>query len=82
MLVGLPVALWLGHRGRGGFLAINVSNIGRAVPTFAVLLLLAIGPVGSGQLGPYGRAGAATLIALQRSEPAADLTSDFQDHAR
>ena len=25
MLVGLPVALMLGHLGRGGFLAINVS---------------------------------------------------------
>ncbi len=63
-LIGLPVAVWLGHVGRGGLLAVNISNIGRAVPTFAVLLLLAIGPVGSGQLGPYGRAGAATLIAL------------------
>ena len=36
MLVGLPVALWLGHLGRGGFLAINISNVGRAVPTFAL----------------------------------------------
>ena len=32
MLVGLPLALWLGHLGRGGFLAINISNVGRAVP--------------------------------------------------
>jgi osmoprotectant transport system permease protein len=64
ILVGLPLALWLGHLGRGGVLAVNISNVGRAVPTFAVLLLLAIGPVGSGDLGPYGRAGLATLIAL------------------
>ncbi len=64
MLVGLPVALWLGHLGRGGFLAVNVSNVGRAVPVFAVLLILALGPVQSGELGPYGRAGLATLIAL------------------
>ena len=40
MLVGLPLALWLGHLGRGGFLAINISNVGRAVPTFALLALL------------------------------------------
>ena len=40
MVVGLPVALWLGHLGRGGFLAINISNIGRAVPTFALLAIL------------------------------------------
>jgi osmoprotectant transport system permease protein len=63
-LIGLPVALWLGHLGRGGFLAINISNIGRAVPTYAVLVVLSVGPVGTDELGPYGRAGLATLIAL------------------
>jgi osmoprotectant transport system permease protein len=62
--VGLPPALWAGHRHRGGFLAVNISNVGRAVPVFAVLLVLALGPVGSGDLGPYGRAGLATLVAL------------------
>ena len=64
VLFGLPLALWLGHIGKGGVLAINISNVGRAVPTFAVLLLLAIGPVGSDDFGPYGRAGLATLVAL------------------
>lgn len=64
VVVGLPLALWAGHTGKGGFLAINVSNVGRAVPVFAVLLVLALGPVGSQQFGPYGRAGLATLIAL------------------
>lgn len=63
-LIGLPLALWLGHLGRGGFLAINVSNIGRAIPVFAVLIVLSVGPVGSREFGPYGRAGLATLIAL------------------
>jgi osmoprotectant transport system permease protein len=63
-LIGLPIALWLGHVGKGGVLAVNISNVGRAVPTFAVLLLLALGPVGSSYFGPYGRAGAATLVAL------------------
>lgn len=64
LVIALPVALLLGHLGRGGFLAINVSNIGRAVPTFAVLILLSVGPVGTAVLGPYGRAGLATLVAL------------------
>ena len=65
MLLGLPLALWLGHLGRGGFLAVNVSNVGRAVPTFALLaLLVAADWPGSGDFGPYGRAGLATLIAL------------------
>lgn len=65
MVVGLPIALWLGHLGRGGFLAINISNVGRAIPTFALLALLVVAPwPGTGELGPYGRAGLATLIAL------------------
>lgn len=63
--IGLPVALWLGHLGRGGFLAINISNVGRAVPTFALLALLVTADFpGTDTLGPYGRAGLATLIAL------------------
>ncbi|PWN01902.1 ABC transporter permease [Nocardioides silvaticus] len=65
MGVGLPLALWLGHIGRGGFLAVNVSNIGRAIPTFALLAVLVTADwPGPAQLGPYGRAGLATLIAL------------------
>ena len=63
-LIGLPVALWLGHVGKGGALAVNVSNIGRAVPTFAVLVLLSVGALGTARLGPYGRAGLATLVSL------------------
>ena len=65
MLVGLPIALWLGHVGRGGFLAINVSNIGRAIPTFALLALFVTADFpGTAEFGPYGRAGLATLLAL------------------
>ncbi len=64
MVLGLPIALWLGHLRRGGFLTINISNVGRAIPVFAVLLVLSLGPIGSGEFGPYGRAGLATLIAL------------------
>ncbi|MFB7216185.1 ABC transporter permease [Streptomyces sp. NPDC056255] len=45
-LIALPVALVLGHLGRGGALAVNISNIGRAVPTFAVLVLLLLTPIG------------------------------------
>jgi osmoprotectant transport system permease protein len=38
LVAGLPIALWLGHKRRFGWLAINVSNIGRAVPSFAILV--------------------------------------------
>ncbi|MFD0020494.1 ABC transporter permease [Streptomyces sp. NPDC058382] len=56
-LIALPVALVLGHLGRGGALAVNISNVGRAVPTFAVLVLLLLTPVGRYGEGP-------TIVAL------------------
>jgi len=49
--VGLPLGIALGHLHRGGTLAINVSNIGRAVPTLGVVILFAVSPVGAGTLG-------------------------------
>lgn len=36
-VIALPLGLWLGHVGRGEFLAISVSNVGRAVPTLALI---------------------------------------------
>ncbi|MBO9522538.1 MAG: ABC transporter permease [Nocardioidaceae bacterium] len=62
--VGLPLALWLGHRGRGGVLAVNLTNVGRAVPIVALLSLLALGPLGTDPFGPFGRSGEATLVTL------------------
>jgi osmoprotectant transport system permease protein len=41
LVVALPIGLVLGHTGRGGPLAINISNLGRAVPSFAILVLMA-----------------------------------------
>jgi osmoprotectant transport system permease protein len=35
--VAMPIGLFLGHKGRGEFVAITVSNIGRAVPALALL---------------------------------------------
>jgi osmoprotectant transport system permease protein len=46
-LIALPIGVTLGHIGRGGDLAINVSNVGRAVPSFA-LLVIAVQLVGIG----------------------------------
>jgi len=43
--IALPVALYLGHLGKGGALAVNVSNVGRAVPVFAVLALFMVSPL-------------------------------------
>jgi osmoprotectant transport system permease protein len=37
--LALPVGIVLGHTGRGGFFAINVANVGRALPSMALLAL-------------------------------------------
>jgi len=37
--IALPLGLWLGHTGRFGNLAINVANIGRAIPTFGLIVI-------------------------------------------
>jgi len=39
--VAVPIGLWLGHVRRFSFFAISVSNIGRAVPTLALLAFFA-----------------------------------------
>jgi len=39
-LIGLPLGLYIGHTGRGANLAINLANIGRAVPSYAVLVMV------------------------------------------
>lgn len=38
--VALPPAVWLGHRRKGGALAVSVVNLSRALPSFAVLVLV------------------------------------------
>jgi osmoprotectant transport system permease protein len=38
-LIALPIGVALGHYGRFGNLAINVSNVGRAIPSFGILVI-------------------------------------------
>jgi osmoprotectant transport system permease protein len=38
-LIALPIGISLGHYGRLGNLAMNISNVGRAVPSFALLVI-------------------------------------------
>jgi osmoprotectant transport system permease protein len=37
--VAIPIAVWLGHRKTGGTLAVAAVNIGRAIPSFAIIAL-------------------------------------------
>src|SRR5919108_6518366 len=55
MAIALPLGIWLGHLHRASFLAINVSNIGRALPSLAVISI-GIGILGIGFLN--------TMVAL------------------
>jgi osmoprotectant transport system permease protein len=40
ILIALPLGVIFGHTGRGGFVAINLANIGRAIPSLALLVLM------------------------------------------
>jgi osmoprotectant transport system permease protein len=39
LAIGLPLGLWVGHRGRGEVLVVQLTNTGRAVPDFGILLI-------------------------------------------
>lgn len=60
--IALPVGVGLGHLGRGGGLASSVANIGRAVPTLAVLVILALAPEPFGVLNPVTVTVAALVV--------------------
>ena len=55
-VVALPLALVLGHLGRGGGFTVVVSNVSRAIPTLALLTIFAATSIGFGNR--------ATIIAL------------------
>ncbi len=42
ILIALPIGAWIGHTGRFTNLAINVANVGRAIPSLAILAFVAI----------------------------------------
>jgi osmoprotectant transport system permease protein len=68
VLIALPLGLFIGHTGRGALLAVNVANIGRAVPSYAVLVMIL--PISlrffpqSGGLDFIPTFGAMTLLAI------------------
>ena len=39
VVIALPIGLWLGHIHRGSFIAINLGNIWRSLPSLAVLAI-------------------------------------------
>jgi osmoprotectant transport system permease protein len=47
LVLAVPLGVWLGHLHRASFVAINISNIGRALPSLAVIAI-GIGILGIG----------------------------------
>jgi osmoprotectant transport system permease protein len=68
-LLALPLAFWLGHLHRGGLLVVGLANASRAIPTFAVLIVLVATPVGFGDR--------ATVVALVLFAVPAILTNAY-----
>lgn len=48
IVIAVPIGVWLGHVHKGSFVAINISNVGRALPSLAVIAI-AIAPLGLGR---------------------------------
>ncbi|WP_203785057.1 ABC transporter permease [Paractinoplanes rishiriensis] len=48
-LVGWPIGIWLGHRGRGGAAVVTLANVTLALPTLALLTILPLTPLGFGK---------------------------------
>jgi len=81
--VALPVGLWLGHRGRGGTAGVVVANTTRALPTLALLTLLAA----SGLFGNTATVLACAVFAVPPLLSGAvtglgDVDADIRDAAR
>jgi osmoprotectant transport system permease protein len=47
LVIAVPLGLWLGHVHRGSFIAITAANVGRALPSLAVIAIL-LAPLGVG----------------------------------
>ena len=83
VLIALPIGLTLGHLRRGGALAINISNVGRAIPSFGILILVALTwspfytPPGFAWVGSWP-----AFIALDRARDPADDDERLRRHGR
>jgi osmoprotectant transport system permease protein len=69
-LIALPVGVWLGHTGRGGVLAQQVGNVGRAVPVLAFLGVLLLVP-------GFGRSTQSLLVTFTAFALPAVLTNTY-----
>jgi osmoprotectant transport system permease protein len=38
--IALPIGVYIGHTGRGAFFAVNLTNLGRAIPSLGIIILM------------------------------------------
>ena len=38
--IALPIGVFIGHTGRGALIAVNLTNLGRAIPTLGIIILV------------------------------------------
>jgi osmoprotectant transport system permease protein len=38
--VALPIGIWIGHTNRGALFAVNLTNLGRAIPSLGIIILM------------------------------------------
>jgi osmoprotectant transport system permease protein len=38
--IALPIGITIGHTGRGGLVAVNLTNLGRAIPSLGIIILM------------------------------------------
>jgi osmoprotectant transport system permease protein len=38
--IALPIGVGIGHTGRGGLIAVNLTNLGRAIPSLGIIILV------------------------------------------
>jgi osmoprotectant transport system permease protein len=62
LAIAMPIGLAIGHTGRGAALTINLANIGRALPTLAILGIVLT--LTASLFPPYGFFLIPTLVAL------------------
>ena len=39
ILIAVPAGLFIGHTGRGAFITVTTANLGRSIPSYALLII-------------------------------------------
>ena len=83
LLLALPLGLWLGHRGRGATAVVALANVGRAVPSFGLIVLgvVAFG-IGAGPVVVALVVLAVPPILVNTSTAVREVDADLKEAAR